>query len=91
MSNKNNPMDTAICKEVIVSTIARRGTGERKSPIRVITQVFEKDGTLIAEYDPRPELFAPLDMINFAKWCIRQGHKIEHLNEQYIDTWLESL
>ena len=44
-------MDTVICKEVIVSTLARRGAGTPGSPIRVITQVFEKDGTLIAEND----------------------------------------
>lgn len=41
------------CKEVIISRILRRGTGkDENDPIRIITQVFEKDGTLIAESDP---------------------------------------
>ena len=51
-------MDEVICKEVIISTIARRGNGTT-TPIRVITQVFEKDGTLIAEYDPHPDVTPP--------------------------------
>lgn len=43
------------CREVIVSRIARRGLGRDLSdPLRIITQVFEKDGTLIAEHDPCP-------------------------------------
>lgn len=39
------------CKEVIVSDLLRRGDG-KDTPIRKIKQVFEKDGTLIAESDP---------------------------------------
>lgn len=45
-------MDKVVCKEVIISTIKRRGAGTDNGPIRFITEVFEKDGTFIAEYDP---------------------------------------
>ena len=41
-----------ICKEVIITTIERRGEGTSESPVRIITQVWDKDGTLIAEHDP---------------------------------------
>lgn len=44
-------MDTAICKELVLVNMARRGDG-KETPVRIITQVFEKDGTLIAEKDP---------------------------------------
>lgn len=52
-------MDSVICKELIVSTIKRRGEGVEGSPIRIITEVFEKDGTLIAEYDPLSNKYSP--------------------------------
>lgn len=45
-------MDKVVCKEVIISTIKKRGAGTVNDPIRFITEVFEKDGTFIAEYDP---------------------------------------
>lgn len=50
-------MDTVICKEVIISTIKRRGDGTPENPIRVITEVYQKDGTKIAEYDPSTQNF----------------------------------
>lgn len=41
-----------ICKELIVSTILRRGKGiDHNDPVRRVLQVYEKDGTLIAEND----------------------------------------
>ena len=46
-------MDTAVLMECIVTTIARRGDGvSTDSPIRVVTQVWTKEGALIAERDP---------------------------------------
>ena len=44
--------DKIWCEEVIISTATRRGTGTEEDPIRLITQVFLKDGSFIAEYDP---------------------------------------
>lgn len=38
-------------KEVIITTLSRRGDGSN-SPIRVITEVWDKDGSKIAENDP---------------------------------------
>ena len=44
-------LDKAILMECIVTAIERRGKGVEGDPIRVITQVFTKDGKLIAEWD----------------------------------------
>lgn len=44
-------MDLVIIQEVIICTKKRRGDGIN-DPIRVITEVFTKDGKLIAEHDP---------------------------------------
>ena len=45
------------CKviEVIVCTKKRRGEGVKGDPIRIITEVFTRDGQLIAEDDPKKE------------------------------------
>ncbi len=61
-------MDTVICKEVIISTLKRRGTGIEHSPIRIITEVYEKDGTKIAEHDPTPETFNQMDLLFLQKF-----------------------
>lgn len=38
--------------ELIVTRLERRGRGEEHSPIRIITQYWDKDGNLIFENDP---------------------------------------
>lgn len=81
-------IDTVICKEVIISTIKRRGKGKLHSPIRCITEVYDKDGTLIAENDPSPETFTPLDLVHFACYCIDKDMKSESLTVDTIDKWL---
>ena len=48
-------MDTVRAMEVIETTLTRRGRGVEGSPIRVITQYWDKDGTLLAERDPSPD------------------------------------
>ena len=80
-------MDTVICKEVIVSTIRRRGEGVTSSPIRIITEVFEKDGKLIAEYDPCSNKFSPEDMIDFCNSFWEQ--KLKN-NQSIEDGYLKS-
>lgn len=45
--------DQVFVTEVIICTIKRRGTGVHGDPIRVIREVFTKDGKKIAEYDPQ--------------------------------------
>lgn len=48
---RNFSMDEVIVKELIVCTKTRRGNG-KDDPIRVILEVFTKDGKKIAENDP---------------------------------------
>jgi sugar (pentulose or hexulose) kinase len=73
------------CQEVIISNIARRGTGKSAlSPIRVVTQVFSKDGNLIAEYDPTPETFAICHMMGYAGWVVRKGKAV---NTATVEEW----
>jgi hypothetical protein len=81
-------MDTVECREVIVSTLSRRGTGTDYNPVRVILEVFEKDGTKIAENDPflwRDSGFP----IRFARWCLYNGLSMGEITsdavEQFID------
>lgn len=47
-------MNKAIIKEVIVTSLLHRGEGTPESPHRIITQYWDKDGTLLAEVDPLP-------------------------------------
>lgn len=84
-------MNTVICKELIVSTLSRRGEGVKHSPIRIITEVFEKDGTLIAEYDPMPGTFTQKDLLDFAHWldAVPVGH--EKSRKSIVIEWLDSI
>lgn len=84
-------MDTVICKEVVIATLKRRGTGIEHSPIRVITEVYEKDGTKIAEYDPSPETFAQMDLLHFARWVKEMGWDADKLDSRSIIKWLDSI
>ena len=45
-------MNTAFVEELIITTLLRKGEGEPRSPIRIITQIWRKNGELIAEVDP---------------------------------------
>lgn len=84
-------MDTVICKELIVATLTRRGKGEKYSPIRIITQVFEKDGTLVAEHDPVDETFCTMDLVHFARWCITNGIVTDKVTPNDVNKWLDSI
>lgn len=82
-------MDTAVCKELIVTTIARRGTGTPHSPIRIVTQVFEKDGTLVAEKDQFNQSLPIDSFIDFARWCMDKGvYSLDKINDVHIKQWL---
>lgn len=51
-------MDTARVIQVVETTILRRGDGQdARSPVRIITQYWTLDGTLLAEVDPCAETF----------------------------------
>ena len=84
-------MDTVICKELIVATLTRRGKGVEHSPIRIITQVFEKDGTLVAEHDPVDETFCTMDLVDFARWCITNGIVTDKVSPNDVNKWLDSI
>lgn len=84
-------MDTVICKEVVITTLKRRGSGIEHSPIRVITEIYEKDGTLIAEHDPSPETFAQMDLLHFARWVKQMEYDADKLDSRAIVKWLDSI
>jgi hypothetical protein len=50
----NYPFDSdkVFQSKVIITTTKRRGNGTQSDPIRIITEVFTKDGVKIAEKDP---------------------------------------
>lgn len=62
-------IDTVQAQEVIICTKARRGKGVTLDPIRVITEVFTKDGQLIAEHDPSPNTFTADEVLRFARYA----------------------
>lgn len=84
-------MDKVECKELIVSTLKRRGTGIEHSPIRIITEIYEKDGTKIAEYDPSPGTFVQMDLLYFARWVKQMEHDPDELDSRAIIKWLDSI
>ena len=84
-------MDTVECKELIVSTLKRRGNGIEHSPIRIITEVYEKDGTKIAEHDPSPENFNQMDLLQFAIWVKNNEFDADKLDTRGVIKWLDSI
>lgn len=84
-------MTDVICKEVIITTLERRGKGEQHSPIRRITQVYDKDGNLIAEHDPSPETFAAMDLIHFARWLKDESIDIDKIGVEFVGKWLDDV
>jgi len=79
-----------ICKEVIVSKIGKRGKGIFPDPIRSITQVFEKDGTLIAEYDPFQNHFNSDSLIKFARWLKKKNIDVDNLTNEDFQSFIEA-
>lgn len=84
-------MNNVICKEVIIANLTRRGNGIEYSPIRIITEVYEKDGTLIAEHDPSPETYATMDLIHFARWVKEKELNPDLLDSRAVVKWLDSI
>jgi len=84
-------VDTVVCKEVIVSTLKRRGTGVENSPIRIITEVYEKDGTKIAEHDPYTEMFVEMDLVHFSRWIKQEGLDADNIDSRAVVKWLKSI
>jgi hypothetical protein len=78
------------CREVVITTNATRGKGVPNSPIRRIVEVWEKDGTKIAEHDPCPELLTYTDAVHFARWCQSKECPPGPLGMNMLDKWLEA-
>lgn len=76
------------CKEVIISKLTTRGKGTISSPVRRITQVHEKNGTLIAEYDPSPSVFVAIDLVKFSQWLKLKGWCPDKVGLEVIEKWL---
>ena len=76
---------SAICKEVIVTKLKQCGNGTEYDPARTITQVWEKNGTLIAERDPWDGRFYDIDMIRFATNCVNNSIKNITMND--LNLW----
>ena len=79
-----------VCKEVIVTDLELRGNGEAEAPYRRITQVYEKDGTLIAENDPISK-YDYYDLINFAKWCYDEKIPKDDINISCLKEWMKAI
>jgi hypothetical protein len=78
------------CREVVITTNATMGKGVPNSPIRRIVEVWEKDGTKIAEHDPCPELLTYTDAVHFARWCQSKECPPGPLGMNMLDKWLEA-
>jgi len=78
------------CREVVITTNATRGKGVPNSPIRRIVEVWEKNGTKIAEHDPCPELLTYTDAVHFARWCQSKECPPGPLGMNMLDKWLEA-
>ena len=81
-------MKNIYCQEVIIDTTRTKGSGKSPiSPTRKITEVYTKEGTLIATSDPIGD-FSKEDMIAFARH-IREQSKTLPLNEVF-DSWTKA-
>ena len=76
-------MSEVYSKQVIICTKGRRGNG-KDIPIRQVTEVFDMDGKLIAEFDLLPVTIE--SMIDFLKEQNFYSAKIqEAINKKFID------
>lgn len=75
-------------KEVVISNIARRGKGVKGDPIRVVMQIFSKDGELIAENDPCKPSLSKQDLIEMMVWVESESNG-RALKSSDIEKWLD--
>lgn len=79
-------MDNVHVQQVIICTKSRRGNGTL-APVRVVKEVFELDGTPIAENDPLSFTFEVLlDFINYRF----KGSEKEKVIEWAMDYFIEN-
>ncbi|MEW8027810.1 MAG: hypothetical protein AB2806_08735 [Candidatus Thiodiazotropha sp.] len=79
-------MDKARIIEVVEATIARRGDGV-KTPIRIVTQYFDKDGIILAESDPGPdERDMEIQMLKDAiMWALGENGEFNPPGDKEVD------
>lgn len=84
-------MNTVKCEEVILCSKETRGKGTEGDPIRIIHQVYSKDGNLISENDPQV-LYTKLDMVKFAQFYKSRGEStIPVPTHEYLIQWMEDV
>jgi len=71
-------MDEIYVKQFIFCTKSRRGKGVKESPTRVIVEIYDLDGTLIAENDPLST--NPEDILGFMRYHFKDIPKDKVLN-----------
>jgi len=84
-------MDEVFVKQVIICTKQRRGKGIEYSPIRIITEVFDLDGKLIADSDPVGNI-NPEVMLDFLKWHYKDISEEQHrdrISQYFTEEWRE--
>ncbi len=70
-----------VCKEVIITDLKIRGSGkDARSPVRGITEVYDKEGHLIAECD-HMGLYTMEQMLDFGQYIQQQE------NTDILDTF----
>lgn len=63
-------MDQVEIKKVIITTLSRRGTGVEGDPVRVLTEIWDMEGSKMAEVDSHePKMFTETQMASFAYWA----------------------
>lgn len=75
-------MDSVAVKQLIVCSKSKRGNGSAHSPIRVITEVCDFDGNLIAEDDPVGGV-SPESILEFMKYKYPQIPTDKHTQDIY--------
>lgn len=78
-------MDQVKLIEAIYCTKTRRGKGVEGDPIRVVTEVFTKEGELIAENDPEM-IYTKKDMCNFAIFLASRNW-VDTPAKNILDEW----
>jgi hypothetical protein len=85
-------MDKVKVKQVILCTKGRRGSGKNAvSPVRIITEVFDFDGNLIADNDPCGD-YSPEIILGFLKWkykAISDDVHTENVRSYFLEDEVE--
>lgn len=62
-------MDTVEVKQVVITTLKRRGVGVSEDPVRIIPQVWDMNGSLLFEVDDFQEVLAREREVQLKKYA----------------------